>query len=87
MDHTSILKFIADNWQLPYLTEREARAGNLTTAFEFMAPSGIAARVSLASGEVAPAASMELLKKSSKRISSGMEHDSLQFIRLQKVEA
>src|SRR5438034_1008190 len=87
MDHTSILKFIADNWQLPYLTEREARAGNLTTAFEFMAPSGIAARVSLASGEVAPAASMELLKKSSKRISSGMEHSSLQFIRLQKVEA
>src|SRR5438552_272990 len=87
MDHTSILKFIADNWQLPYLTEREARAGNLTTAFEFMAPSGIAARVSLASGEVAPAASMELLKKSSKRISSGMEHNSLQFIRLQKVEA
>ena len=87
MDHTSILKFIADNWQLPYLNEREARAGNLTTAFEFMAPSGIAARVSLASGEVAPAASMELLKKSSKRISSGMEHNSLQFIRLQKVEA
>src|SRR6266550_2424927 len=57
MDHTSILKFIADNWQLPYLTEREARAGNLTTAFKFMAPSGIVPRISPASGEVAPAAS------------------------------
>ena len=87
MDHTSILKFIADNWQLPYLTEREARAGNLTTAFKFMAPSGIVPRISPASGEVAPAASMELVKKSSKRISSRMEHSSLRFIRLQKVEA
>ena len=87
MDHTSILKFIADNWQLPYLTEREARAGNLTTAFKFMAPFGIVPRISPASGEVAPAASMELVKKSSKRISSRMEHSSLRFIRLQKVEA
>jgi len=87
MDHTSILKFIADNWQLPYLTEREARAGNLTTAFEFIAPSGIVPRISPASREVAPAASRELGKKSSKRISSGLEPSSLRFIRLQKVEA
>jgi len=87
MDHTSILKFIADNWQLPYLTEREARAGNLTTAFKFMAPSGIVPRISPASGEVAPAASMELVKKISIRIFSRMEHSSLRFIRLQKVEA
>lgn len=35
MDHTSILKFIADNWGLPYLTNREAHAGNLTGAFIF----------------------------------------------------
>jgi len=34
-DHTSIIKFIADNWGLPYLTERQARAGNLTSAFTF----------------------------------------------------
>jgi phospholipase C len=35
MDHTSIVKFIADNWGLPYLTNREARAGNLTNVFNF----------------------------------------------------
>ena len=34
-DHTSILKFIADNWGLAYLTDRETRAGNLTRAFIF----------------------------------------------------
>ncbi len=34
-DHTSIIKFLADNWELPYLTVREARAGNLTGAFVF----------------------------------------------------
>lgn len=35
MDHTSILKFIADNWGLPYLTNRQALAGNLMVAFLF----------------------------------------------------
>ena len=35
MDHTSILKFIADNWDLPYLTHREASSGNLSSAFAF----------------------------------------------------
>lgn len=35
MDHTSILRFIADNWGLPYLTPRVAIAGNLTSAFDF----------------------------------------------------
>ncbi len=35
LDHTSILRFIADNWRLPYLTPREAQAGNLTGAFNF----------------------------------------------------
>jgi phospholipase C len=35
MDHTSMLKFLADNWGLPYLTRREAQAGNLTSGFEF----------------------------------------------------
>jgi len=39
MDHTSIVKFIADNWALPYLTDREARGGNLTNAFQFVFPS------------------------------------------------
>jgi len=34
-DHTSILKFIADNWGLPYLTDRESHSGNLTSAFNF----------------------------------------------------
>ena len=35
MDHTSIIRFVADNWGLPYLTDREAHAGNLTRAFSF----------------------------------------------------
>lgn len=35
LDHTSLLKFIAYNWGLPYLTQREALSGNLTTAFNF----------------------------------------------------
>ncbi len=35
MDHTSILKFIAMNWGLAYLTSREAHSGNLTSAFDF----------------------------------------------------
>jgi len=63
MDHTSILKFIADNWRLPYLTDREARAGNLTTAFEFMPPSGLVPRFSPALGEDAPATSRENLMR------------------------
>jgi len=47
MDHTSIMKFIADNWGLPYLTNREARAGNLTNAFNFIDLSSFVARSSL----------------------------------------
>lgn len=35
MDHTSLLKFMAHNWNLPYLTEREARANDLLSAFDF----------------------------------------------------
>src|SRR5206468_12670886 len=35
MDHTSILKFIADKWELPYLTQRQASSGNLSSAFAF----------------------------------------------------
>ncbi len=35
MDHSSILRFIADNWGLPYLTPREAQAGNLTSSLAF----------------------------------------------------
>ncbi len=38
MDHTSILKFIAANWNLPMLTPREANATNMMSAFSF--PSG-----------------------------------------------
>ncbi len=34
-DHTSILKFIAQNWGLPYLTDREANAGSIAGAFDF----------------------------------------------------
>lgn len=35
MDHTSILKFIAMNWRLPPLTEREAGAHDMRSAFSF----------------------------------------------------
>lgn len=35
MDHTSILKFIARNWSLPPLTEREVLAHDMFSAFEF----------------------------------------------------
>jgi len=35
MDHTSILKFIARNWNLPPLTSREANATNMMSAFAF----------------------------------------------------
>jgi len=35
MDHTSILKFIATNWDLPALTPREANASDMMSAFAF----------------------------------------------------
>ncbi len=35
MDHSSIVKFIADNWGLSYLTARVSQAGNLTSALTF----------------------------------------------------
>ena len=35
MDHASMLRFIEDNWGLPYLTHRVDTAGNLTSAFAF----------------------------------------------------
>lgn len=39
LDHTSILKFIEENWNIPPLAERDARANNITSAFDFsMAP-------------------------------------------------
>ncbi len=37
MDHTSILKFIATNWNLLALTSREANANDMTSAFAFPA--------------------------------------------------
>ncbi len=41
MDHTSILRFIATNWNLPPLTPREANASNMLSAFSF--PNGTVA--------------------------------------------
>src|SRR5207237_10622791 len=35
MHHTWLMRFIADNWNMPYLTDREARAGSPTNAFVF----------------------------------------------------
>lgn len=38
LDHTSILKFIETNWGIPALAERDARANNITSAFDFSSP-------------------------------------------------
>ena len=38
LDHTSILKFIESNWDIPPLAERDANANNLTSAFDFESP-------------------------------------------------
>jgi phospholipase C len=38
LDHTSILKFIETNWDIPALAERDARASNITSAFNFSSP-------------------------------------------------
>lgn len=35
LDHTSILKFIEENWNIPPLAERDAKANNITAAFDF----------------------------------------------------
>ena len=35
MDHTSIMKFIADNWKLRYVTSREGSADNMSATFDF----------------------------------------------------
>jgi len=35
LDHTSILKFIEENWNIPPLAERDAKANNFTSAFNF----------------------------------------------------
>jgi phospholipase C len=38
LDHTSILKFIESNWDIPPLGERDANANNFLTAFDFSSP-------------------------------------------------
>ncbi|MDD1751317.1 MAG: alkaline phosphatase family protein, partial [Methanothrix sp.] len=39
LEHTSILKFIEENWNIPPLAVRDAKANNFTSAFDFsMAP-------------------------------------------------
>jgi phospholipase C len=38
LDFTSILKFIEDNWNIEPLTERDAKANSLVSAFDFSMP-------------------------------------------------
>jgi phospholipase C len=38
LDFTSILKFIEYNWGLPALADRDAKANNILTAFDFKQP-------------------------------------------------
>jgi len=45
------VKFIADNWGLAYLTNREAQAGNLTNAFNFPPASAVLLKSALGSHE------------------------------------
>ena len=35
LDHTSLLKFIESNWSIPALAQRDSKANNLTSAFDF----------------------------------------------------
>ncbi len=37
LEHTSILKFIEENWNIPPLATRDAKANNFTSAFDFTA--------------------------------------------------
>lgn len=38
LDHTSVLKFIEENWGIPPLAERDKNANNILTAFDFSSP-------------------------------------------------
>jgi len=38
LDHTSVLKFIETNWDIPPLAERDRAANTFTTAFDFSSP-------------------------------------------------
>lgn len=37
LEHTSVLKFIEENWNIPPLAERDAKASNFLSAFDFSA--------------------------------------------------
>jgi len=38
LDHTSALRFIEENWQIPALAERDAQANSILSAFDFSQP-------------------------------------------------
>ncbi len=38
LDHTSVLKFIESNWNIPALNDRDAHANNILSAFDFSQP-------------------------------------------------
>jgi len=61
MEHTSILKFIAANWQLSMLTSREDRASDMFSAFDFGAYTPSFQNLELQSSPLAPSASTSLL--------------------------
>jgi phospholipase C len=47
LDHTSVLRFIEDNWGLAPLAERDARANSIDNAFDFTQPPRPAAVISM----------------------------------------
>jgi phospholipase C len=54
LDYTSVLKFIADNWDLEPLSERDAQAESIISAFDFDQPPRRPAFVSYSREEGAP---------------------------------
>ncbi len=54
LDHTSILKFIEENWNIPPLAERDAKANNFTSSFNFSASPRSAVFISSTREEPAP---------------------------------
>jgi phospholipase C len=47
LDHTSVLRFIEDNWGLAPLADRDAKANNFTDAFDFTQPPRLPAIISM----------------------------------------
>ena len=77
MDHTSTLKFIAANWDLPSLTAREANASDMLSAFAFpmggaqkvdSSPSGAVSRAQIDSSSLGGSAKDSIVTNDAARV-------------------